>query len=106
MTHEFHLMDESQNFLNNQQPVILKDLFPQGPNTTSISNVAVENFSAPPDKNYINMVRYSTLLQTRNKNYEQEASEKGKFTSETSNPLTIEKPSNPMPKISKGLSKI
>ena len=70
MTHQFPLMDEAQKFFNNQEPTVLKDLFPQGQNTTSISNVAMENFSAPPDKNYINMVQYSTLLQTRNNNYE------------------------------------
>ena len=34
-----------------------------------------------------------------------EASEKGKYTGETSNPLTIEKPAKPMPKIPKGLFK-
>ena len=48
------------------------------------------------------MVRSSTLLQTRNKNYELEAPNKGKPTSETSNPLTIVKPIDPMPKIPKG----
>ena len=37
----------------------------------------------------------------RNKNYEVEASEKGKMTAETSNPLTIEKPTDRMPKIPK-----
>ena len=47
------------------------------------------------------MVRSSTLLQERNKNYESEDLKKGKSTVETSNPLTIEKPANPMPKIPK-----
>ena len=51
------------------------------------------------------MVRSQTLLQTRNKNYETEASEKGKSTGETSNPLTIEKTVEPMPKIPKGVFK-
>ena len=41
----------------------------------------------------------------RNKNYETEASERGKSIGETSNPLTIEKPANPMPRISKGVFK-
>ena len=47
------------------------------------------------------MVRYSTLLQTRNKNYEKETLEKGKSIGEISNPLTIEKPTEIMPKIPK-----
>ena len=51
------------------------------------------------------MVRSQTLLQTRNKNYEKEASEKGNSIGETSNPLTIEKPAKPMPKIPKGVFK-
>ena len=58
-----------------------------------------------PDPNYINMVQYSTLLWTRNKNYEKETSKKGKSTGETSNPLMIEKPVEIMPKISKGVFK-
>ena len=51
------------------------------------------------------MVRSSTLLQTRNKNYETETSEKGKAVGEPSNPLTIEKPAEIMPKIPKGVFK-
>ena len=51
------------------------------------------------------MVRSETLLQTKNKNYETEALEKGKSIGETSNPLTIEKPAKPMPKIPKGVFK-
>ena len=51
------------------------------------------------------MVRSSNLLQTRNKNYEKETSDKGKFIGETSNPLTIEKPAETMPKIPKGVSR-
>ena len=51
------------------------------------------------------MVRSQTLLQTRNKNYEIEASEKGKLIGDTSNPLMIEKPAEPMPKIPKGVFK-
>ena len=51
------------------------------------------------------MIQSQTLLQTRNKNYETEASYKGKYTGETSNPLTIEKPVEPMPKIPKGVFK-
>ena len=51
------------------------------------------------------MVRSQTLLQTRNKNYEKETSEKGKSIGETSNPLMIEKPVEIMPKILKGFFK-
>ena len=51
------------------------------------------------------MVRSSTLLQTRNKNYETDSSEKGKAVGETSNPLTIEKPIETMLKIPKGIFK-
>ena len=51
------------------------------------------------------MVWSQTLLQTRNKNYETEAPEKGKSIGETSNPLTIEKPTETMPKIPKGVFK-
>ena len=61
--------------------------------------------SASPNQNYINMVRSQTLLQTRNRNYETEAPEKGKSIGETSNPLTIEKPIETMPKIPKGVFK-
>ena len=39
----------------------------------------------------------------RNKNYEMEAPKKGKSIGETSNPLMIEKPSYPIPKILKGV---
>ena len=51
------------------------------------------------------MVRSSTLLQTKNKNYEKETSNKGKSIGETSNPLTIEKHAEIMPKIPKGVFK-
>ena len=51
------------------------------------------------------MVRSQTLLQTRNKNYDIEALKKGKSIGETSNPLTIEKPAETMPKIPKGVFK-
>ena len=51
------------------------------------------------------MVRSQTLLQTRNKNYEKETSKKGKSIGETSNPITIEKPTEIMPKIPKGVFK-
>ena len=51
------------------------------------------------------MVRSQTLLQTRNKNYEIEAPEKGKSIGETSNPLTIEKYAKNIPKIPKGVFK-
>ena len=44
-------------------------------------------------------------MQTRNKNYETETSEKGKAVGEPSNPLTIEKPAETMPKIPKGVFK-
>ena len=82
----------------------VKDLFPQGQNYASASNV-VGGTQNSPDPNYINMVRYSTLLQMRNKNYEKETSEKGKAVGETSNPLTIENPAETMPKILKGVFK-
>ena len=45
------------------------------------------------------------MLQTRNKKYEKETSKKGKSIGETSNPLTIEKPAEIMPKILKGVFK-
>ena len=51
------------------------------------------------------MVWSETLLQTRNKNYETEAPDKGKSIGETSNPLTIEKPIETIPKIPKGVFK-
>ena len=51
------------------------------------------------------MVRSSTFLQTRNKNYELEVQEKGKTTAESSTPLTIEKLVELMPKIPKGVFK-
>ena len=51
------------------------------------------------------MVWSQTLIQTRKKNYDIEAPEKGKSIGETSNPLTIEKPAETMPKIPKGVFK-
>ena len=51
------------------------------------------------------MVRSQTLLQTRNNNYEKETLEKGKSIGETSNPLMIEKPTEVIPKIPKGVFK-
>ena len=95
-------MDQAQKLLKAQQPVVLKDPFPQGHNSASASNVAGGTQNAP-DPNYINMVQSLTLLQTRNKNYEKETYEKGKSISQTSNPLTIEKPAETMPKIPKGV---
>ena len=82
----------------------MKDPFPQGQNTASASNT-VGGTQTAPDPNYINMVRSSTLLQTRNKNYEKESPKKGKVVGEPSNPLTIEKPAEIMPKIPKGVFK-
>ena len=105
LTHQCPLIDQAQKLLKNQQPAVLKDPFPQGQNAASVSNVAGGTFGAPPDQNYINMVRSSTLLQTRNKNDETEAPEKRKYVGETSNPLMIEKPAHPMPKILKGVFK-
>ena len=87
-----------------KQSTVLKDPFPQGQNSASASNEAGGTPNAP-DPNYINMARSQTLLQTRNKNYEIEGSEKGKSIGETSNPLMIEKPAEPMPKIPKGVFK-
>ena len=69
-----------------------------------VSNVA-RGTSSTPDQNYINMVQSQTLLQTRNKNYETEALDKGRSIGETSNPLIIEKPTDSMPKIPKGVFK-
>ena len=51
------------------------------------------------------MVQSQTLLWTRNKNYETEALEKDKSIGEISNPLTIEKHVEIMPKIPKGVFK-
>ena len=90
-------MEQTQKLLKNQQPAILKDPFPQGQNAASVSNVAGGTANSP-DQNYINMVQSMTLLQTRNKNYETEASKKGKSIGETSNPLTIEKLSKLCPR--------
>ena len=78
LTHQFPLIDQAQKLLKTQQQVVLKDPFPQGQNVASVSNVDGGTPGAPPDQNYINMVRYSTLLQTRNKNYDMEAQEMGK----------------------------
>ena len=97
-------MEQAQKLLKYPEPVFLRDPFPQGKNYASASNVAGGTPGAP-DPNYINMVRSSTLLQTRNKNYEKETSEKGNSIGETSNPLTIEKPAETMPKIPKGVFK-
>ena len=77
-------MEQAQKLLKNQQPAVLKDPFPQGQNAASVLNVVRGTSSAPPDKNYINMVRSNTFLQTKNNNYESEAQEKGKSTAETS----------------------
>ena len=51
------------------------------------------------------MVRSLNLLHMRNKNYEKETFEKGKAVGETFNPLTIEKPTETMLKIPKGVFK-
>ena len=96
--------EQAQKLLKAQQPAILKDPFPQGQNSASASTVAGGS-QAAPDPNYINMVRSSTLLQTRKKNYEKETPETGKAVGEPSNPLTIEKPAEIMPKIPKGVFK-
>ena len=90
--------------LNSKRPTILRDPFPQGQKFATDSNV-VGGTSNALEPNYINMVRSHTLLHTRNKNYETKALEKGKSIGETSNPLTIEKPVEPMPKIPKGVFK-
>ena len=97
-------MDQAQKLLKAQQPAILKDPFPQWQNSASASTIAGGTQTAS-DPNYINMVQSSTLLQTRNKNYEKETDEKGKAVVEPSNPLTIEKPAEIMPKIPKGVFK-
>ena len=97
-------MEQAQKMLKGQQPVVSEDPFPQGQNFASASNVAGGTPNAL-DPNYINMVWSEPLLQTRNKNYEKETSDKGKSIGETSNPLTIEKPVEIMPKIPKGVFK-
>ena len=97
-------MEQAQKMLKGQQPVVLKDPFLQGHISASTSNVVGGSPNAL-DPNYINMVRSQTLLQTRNKNYETEAPEKGKSIGETSNPLTIEKHTETMSKIPKGVFK-
>ena len=56
LTHEFPLIDQAQKLFKNQQPVVLKDPFPEGQNATSLSNVAGGTPGAPFDQNYINMV--------------------------------------------------
>ena len=56
LTHQCPLIDQAQESLKNQQPVVLKDPFPQGQNVASVSNVAGETANSPPDHNYINMV--------------------------------------------------
>ena len=110
LCHEYHLthlcplMEQDQKLSKSQQPANLKDPFPQGQNYASTSNAAGGTPNTP-DPNYINMVQSQTLLQTKNKNYEKEISEKGKSIGETSNPLTIEKPAEIMPKILKGVFK-
>ena len=97
-------MDQAQKLIKNKQPDALKDPFPQGQNAPPASNVAWGTANAP-DQNYISMVWFETLLHTRNKNYETKALKKGKSIGEAYNPLTIEKPIEPMPKISKGVLK-
>ena len=97
-------MDQAQKLLKAQQPAVLKDPFPQGKNSASASNVAGGTQTAP-DPNYINTVWYLTLLQTKNKNYENETPKKGKAIGEPSNPLTIENPAETMLKIPKGVFK-
>ena len=97
-------MEQAQKLLKDQQPAVLKDPFPQGQNYALASNAA-RGTPNGPKPNFINMVRSQTLLQNRNNNYEIEALEKGKLIGETSNPLTIEKPAEPMPKILKGVFK-
>ena len=97
-------MEQAQKLLKGQQSAILKDRFPQGQNFASASNAA-GGIPNAPGPNYINMVQCQTLLQTRNKNYEKETSEKGKSIREISNPLTIEKLTEIMPKIPKGVFK-
>ena len=89
-------MEQAQKLLKTQPPAVLKDPFPQGQNSALASTIAGGSQTAP-DPNYINMVRSSTLLQTRNKNYEKETPETGKVVGEPSNPLTIEKPMEIMP---------
>ena len=66
-------MEQAQKLLKTQQPAALKDPFPQGQNSSYVSNVVGGTSSALSNQNYINMVWSSALLRTRNKNYETEA---------------------------------
>ena len=54
-------MEQSQKLLKGQQPISLKDPFPQGRNSALASNAAGGTPNAL-DPNYINMVRSETLL--------------------------------------------
>ena len=62
LTHLCPLMEQAQKLLKVQQPTVLKDPFPQGQKSSSVSNIVGGTSSAPPDQNYINMVQSETLL--------------------------------------------
>ena len=54
-------MEQDQKLLKAQQPTLLKDPFPQGQNSASVSNAGGGTPNAP-DPHYINMVQSQTLL--------------------------------------------
>ena len=76
LTYQCPLMKQAHKLLKEQQPVILKDPFPQEQNATSSDpkNVGGTQNALAIDQSYINMSWSHTLLQTRAKNYETGAS--------------------------------
>ena len=56
LTYQFPLMDHAQKLLKQQQPVVLKDPFPQGKNVASALKYVEDTPSSPIDHNYIKMV--------------------------------------------------
>ena len=93
--------------MKQQQPSVLKDLFPQAHNAnySDPKNAGGMYNSPSTDQSYINMVQSHTLLQTKANSYEMDAPQKYKQTAETSTPLSIDKPVDTMPKIPKGVFK-
>ena len=73
-TRQFPLMEQAQKLLKTQQPVVLKDPFPQGQNSASASKVAGGTPNVP-DPNYINMVWSQTLLDQEQKLWKRDLGE-------------------------------
>ena len=86
-------MDQAHKLLKQQQPVILKDMFAQGKNSSynDPKNIGGTQNDPSTDQSFINIVQSHTLLQTRAKNYEIEAQQKDKQTAKTLAPLLIDK---------------